>query len=267
MEHLKVILKGLWIGSTMTVPGVSGGTMAVIVGIYEDLIHAVNGLRKEPLKYIPFLLKFVLGAGVGFLVFARFVTMLLQGNMSGELIRFFFGGVVVGGIPLLVSKSQVKQIRPVNILSILAGAVIVLLLAKIPQGIFYGGSGIKYMLLQFVGGVLIAIALILPGISASHMLYILGLYELIVEHIYALEIIELIPLMLGGIIGTFVTTDILEKLINKHTTAVYMIIIGFVAGSMVTLVPKGGIHHPFMGGILFIIGFISIYYLSKKADK
>lgn len=76
--QIKLIGKALWIGATMTIPGVSGGTMAVVMGIYEDLIRAVNGLRNEPKKYIGFLLQFVLAAGAGFLLLARLVTWLLE---------------------------------------------------------------------------------------------------------------------------------------------------------------------------------------------
>ena len=82
-KQLKVIAKGLWVGSTMTVPGVSGGTMAVVAGIYEDLLHSVNQLRREPLRQIPFLLQFVLGAGTGFLLLAGIITRLLQNEMTG----------------------------------------------------------------------------------------------------------------------------------------------------------------------------------------
>lgn len=267
MEHLKTILKGLWIGSTMTVPGISGGTMAVITGIYEELIQAVNGLRKHPAKHIPFLLKFSIGAGMGFFLFAGFVTLLLQGSISGELIRFFFGGVVAGGIPLLVTKSSIEKIRPMHIVSVFAGVAVVWVLASIPQGLLYGGSGISYLLLQFAGGFFLAIALILPGISASHMLYVLGLYEFIVEHVYALELLELSVLAVGAIIGIFVTADILERLIRKYTANIYMMIIGFVAGSMVTLMPQDEIQYFLPGIVLFLFGFAGMFFISQRADK
>lgn len=267
MKNLIIIGKGLWIGSTMTVPGVSGGTMAVITGIYEDLIHAVNGLLKQPVKNSLFLLKFLLGAGIGFLVFARFVTWLLAGEVSGELTRFFFAGVVAGGLPVLVSKSKITKIKATNLISIMAGVAIVLALSGIPQRLFYGGSGIKYILLQLAGGVLIAIALVLPGISASHMLYIMGLYELMIDHIYALEIVELMPLAMGVIAGTFLTTDILEKLMNKYTTSVYMVIIGFVAGSLVTLIPPDGIKHPVIDIALAAAGFAVMHVIRPEKNR
>lgn len=264
MGYLKVILKGLWIGATMTVPGVSGGTMAVVTGIYEALIHAVAGLAREPRKHLPFLLCFVLGAGTGFLAFAGGITFLLQNPSSGEMTRFLFCGIVVGGIPLLVRKSGIKQIKPRYILWMLCGAAIVLLLSGVPRGTFSAEKGIQGIFLQAAGGFLTAVALILPGISVSHMLYILGLYEAVLGHIYAFQFVELIPLMAGGVTGTFLTAGLLERLLERYTAEVYMIIIGFASGSIVSLIP-GTISHPVMGTAMAGMGFLGMYLFSKRA--
>lgn len=264
MEHLKVILKGLWIGATMTVPGVSGGTMAVVTGIYEALIHAVSGLAKEPRKHFPFLLRFVLGAGTGFLAFAGCITFLLRSPRSGEATCFLFCGIVVGGIPLLVQKSGIKQIKLRYILWLICGAAIVLLLSGMPQGTFSAEEGIAGALRQAAGGFLAAAALILPGISVSHMLYVLGLYETVLGHIYAFQFVELFPLMAGGFIGTFLTAGLLERLLERYTAEVYMIITGFAAGSIVSLMPRE-INHPVAGAAMAVIGFLCMYLFSKRA--
>lgn len=89
--------------------------------------------------------------------------------------------------------------------------------------------------MQFLGGIIVAIALVLPGISASHMLYILGLYTTVLENVYTFKWLSLIPLLLGIIIGTFATANVLERLINKYTENTYMVIIGFVIGSVLGL--------------------------------
>lgn len=265
MEYFKTILKGAWIGATMTVPGVSGGTMAVVTGIYEALIHAVNGLRKEPKKQIPFLMRFVLGAGTGFLLFARCITFLLENEQTGEATRFLFCGIVAGGIPLLVKKSELKKVRPGHIVWLVCGAVMVLALSFLPQGMFTAGKGVNWVLLQLAGGFLVAVALILPGISVTHMLYILGLYEIVLEHIYAFQFFKLIPLAAGTLVGTFLSAELLERLLKRFTTEVYLVIIGFVAGSFVSLMPEDAICHPFFGILAFAAGFASMYLLSRRA--
>lgn len=264
LMQLKLILKAVWIGATMTIPGVSGGTMAVVTGVYEDLVHAVNGLRKEPKKYIAFLVQFAVGAGAGFLLLARLVTWLLEQPQLGEITSFFFCGIVLGGVPLLVKKADIQKLSCSHILCLLLGAGIVLGLGEIPQGLFATGTGIAFWLLQLAGGFLVAIALVLPGISVSHMLYILGLYEVVIQKVYAFQFCKLIPLMLGGILGTFLTTEGLEKLLEWYPSQVYMIIIGFVSGSIVTLIPTGGGSQIIWDAVLGVIGFTGMYILSGK---
>lgn len=249
----------------MTVPGVSGGTMAVIAGVYEELIHAVNGLRKCPRRYLPFLVWFVCGAGTGFLLIARGITFLLDNEITGQAVCFFFGGAVIGGIPLLVEKSQTGKITLRHVLCLGAGALMVIVLSYMPKDVFTVGSGIGYIMLQAAGGFLVAVALVLPGISATHMLYILGLYNTVIGYIYSFKILELLPLAAGVLIGTFLTSDVLEKLIERRTGETYMVIIGFVSGSVVTLIPQPPIGHPLLAAVAFVMGFACMGVLARRA--
>ncbi len=264
MKSLLVVLKGLWVGSTMTVPGVSGGTMAVIVGIYEDLIHAVNGIRKEPVKNVLFLIEFVIGAGIGFFVFAGIISYLLEGEQTGDIVRFFFCGIVAGGVPLLINKAEVEKIRLKHVLCLNGGIIIVIGLSVLPKDIIVAGDGAGYMLLQAVSGFIVAIALILPGISVTHILYILGLYNMVLEKVYALKIIQLLPLAFGVIAGIFLTSGMLEKLFKKYSTETYLVITGFVAGSVICLIPLPPINYPVVCAVAFIVGAVGMYMLSVR---
>lgn len=261
-----MLLKGLWIGATMTVPGVSGGTMAVIAGIYERLIHALNHLTKNPTKHIPFLLLFVVGAGTGFIVFARGITYLLQNPRTDTITRFFFCGIVAGGIGLLVKKAEVKKIKITNIIAIISGVVVVILLSAIPAQGILAGKGIAAILIQIVVGFLIAIALILPGISVTHMLYLFGLYEPVLSHVYQREFLALLPLAAGVLIGIFLVSKVLERLFEKYTTNVYLIILGFVAASVWSLLPRELNQFPWIGILAFGIGFGISYGVTKWGE-
>lgn len=260
------VLKGLWVGSTMTVPGVSGGTMAVVVGIYEDLIHAINGLKTNLKSQVLFLLQFVLGAGTGFLVFARMITALLENEVTSSFTKLFFCGIVVGGIPLLVRKSGIDKIRWRHVACLIVGAVVVLAMTMLPTGLFAAGSGITFWILQFVAGVIIAIALILPGISVTHILYIMGLYEVVLQKVYELQILSLIPLAVGAFVGTFLTANLLEKGMKRYPEEVYMAIIGFVAGSLIQLIPGEQMEMPIVGIGIAVVGFVGMCMLTKKAE-
>lgn len=263
MESLKVFLSGIFVGGTMTVPGVSGGTMGMVIGIYEKLISAINNLKKKPKENLIFLLKFLSGSCIGFIVFAKIITTLLDSELYGSFVRFFFCGIVIGGIPLLVCKSKVKKIDFSNIFCLLIGIGIVIALSMLPKGSFNGNNIIFEMVMQFIGGFIVAVALILPGISATHMLYILGLYSQVMEKIYNFKILQLLPLIIGLLLGTVLTAKWLEELIEKYTTKVYLIIIGFVMGSVLSLL-KGVVVVSVISYFMFIPGFIIMYLLCRK---
>lgn len=234
--QINIILKALWIGSTMTIPGISGGTMAVIVGIYEELIESINGLLKDPKKHFPFLLQFVIFSCLGFVLFAKVVTTLLENPSYGYIVKIIFVLIILAGIPFLYKKSGVTTLSLWHFLCIVTGIIIVLAISNIPPDTFTEKGGLINLLLQLIGGIIIAIALVLPGISVSHMLYILGIYESVMHSVYSFHWFNLVPLLLGVVVGIFATTNILEKLLKKYPDKVYMTIIGFVAASLVTLI-------------------------------
>ena len=234
--QINVILKALWIGSTMTIPGISGGTMAVIVGIYEELITSINGLLKDPKKHLPFLLQFVVSACIGFILFAKLVTTLLESPKYGSIVKIVFVIIILVGIPFLYKKANIKTLGFSHILCIFTGILIVVSISSLPSDLFIEKKGFFNLLIQLIGGIIIAIALVLPGISVSHMLYILGIYESVMHSVYSFHWFNLVPLLAGVILGTFATTSILEKLLNKYPDKVYMTILGFVAASITTLI-------------------------------
>lgn len=92
----------------MTVPGVSGGSMAMIMGVYDRLISSISSFFKEPAGSMAFLLKFVLGAGIGMVLFSRFISYLFTTRADVPL-RFFFLGAVAGGVPMIYREAGVKN--------------------------------------------------------------------------------------------------------------------------------------------------------------
>lgn len=233
--NIFLFLKGLWIGSTMTIPGVSGGTMAIITGIYEDLISSINNIKKQPAKSLSFLLQVASGGLLGFISFARIITFLLNSQTYGFIVRIIFAIIVICGIPVLVKKSGVKHLNLWDISGIFLGISIVIILSLIPTGVISGEHGFTFIIMQLLCGFICAVALVLPGISVSHMLYILGLYNFVFTNVYTFRWFVLIPLSAGVLSGIFITSKILENLLNNHTRLTYMIIIGFVTGSIISL--------------------------------
>ena len=126
-------------------------------------------------------------------------------------------------------------------------------------------KGIAGFLFLFAAGIIIAVALVLPGISGSFMLLVLGMYGVTLNAINTRNVTFLIPLALGIAAGTLGTTKIIEKLLNKYPGKTYMLIMGFVLGSLIEVYPgiPQGIQLP-LSIVFFAAGFLIIYRIGKK---
>lgn len=275
MKQLEVFFKGLWIGGTMTVPGVSGGTMAILLGIYERLIAAINGLvpkRKEKNywsvagKSLLFLAVFLLGAGGGMFAFAKVISGLLDQPVAGSYVRFFFLGAVAGGIPLILASARVKQFSVWCVVLPVIGAALVYSLNFLPEEMFSLSEtvGIGAFLLKLVGGVLLAIALVLPGVSASQMLYTLGIYEEMMACISDLRLLPLIPIGVGTVVGIVLVTKTLETLMTRSPRQTFLIIFGFILGSIPELYPRNAEGNSLLCGVCVAVGFLLAYLVGKR---
>ena len=303
MKQLEIFLKGLWIGGTMTVPGVSGGTMAILVGIYDRLIGAVSGLvpgkndtgehtsaipegteqetstgkikkcgfdwktyRKTALKSILFLTVFLLGAGLGMLLFAKVISRLLERPVAGGYVRFFFLGAVAGGIPLILASAKVKKFSLWLIVLPVIGAALVYGLNFLPEEMFSleTAGGVGTFLLKLAGGILLAVALVLPGVSASQMLYTLGIYEELLSCISDFRLLPLIPLGVGTALGTVLVTKTLDMLMKKYPKQTFLIIFGFILGSLPELFPQNVAGNYLLCGVCVAVGFLLAYAIGRR---
>lgn len=265
MEWIVNFLKGIAISVATMVPGVSGGTMAIILNIYDDLIHAISSFFDNWKSNVKLLLQLGLGAIAGLLLFSRVIELAL--NKYPVIMSFFFIGVIVGGIPVLYKKAISVDKNKYNYIYLIIGFVVALF--------FSGGSAVTStmvteggntnIILLVIAGVVIAVALILPGISGSFVLLMLGLYDVTLNAINNLNFKFLIPVGIGVIIGIIFITKILEMLMNKYPGKTYMMILGFVGGSIIAIYPKNiGTITIFNSVIPIIIGFIIITFISKK---
>lgn len=277
---MEVFFKGLWIGGTMTVPGVSGGTMAILVGIYDRLIGAVSGLipkngnrkvcwkeyRKTALHNLLFLTVFLLGAGLGMLLFAKLISGLLEQPVAGSYVRFFFLGAVAGGIPLILASSKVKKFSTWLIFLPIIGAGLVYGLTFLPEEMFSleAAGGIGAFLLKLVGGIILAIALVLPGVSASQMLYTLGIYEELLACIGDFRVVPLIPLGIGTVLGILLITKTLDMLMTKYPKQTFLIIFGFILGSLPELFPQDAEGNYLLCGLCVAVGFLLAYWIGRR---
>jgi len=259
------VAKGLVVGASMLVPGVSGGTTAIILGIYDDLIHAVSGFFRAIKQNTLFLLLFCVGAGTGMLLFARGILFAVETWRYPMM--YFFIGAIFGSLPMLYKQAKIKKFSVFYPIFALIGIAIVLSLGFLPKPDASLDAGMLARIgMTLASGVIIAVALILPGISTSHMLLVLGMYQPTLTAIETLDVAFLLPIVVGVGIGIILTTRLLELALEKFPQFSYFAIMGFVLGSIVSPEVFPGIPTGIMIPAClatFAAGYIAIRIVSK----
>lgn len=265
-----IFAKGVLVGGTMTIPGVSGGTMAILLGIYEPLLGALSHMRKEFRSSAVLLLVFGMGAASGILGFSGALLTCMERYPA--VTACFFMGAVAGGIPSLLKKGER------NLWALLGGGAGVLLLEQIPGDLLaLKGSGPTGILLQIAAGFLVAAALILPGISVSQTLVLLGIYEPFFQALRTGRLLTVLPLAVGTVGGIFALAGLLEKALLRYPRYMYSMILGFVAASLGQLCRDGFL--PYAGAmaregsidpaapILWVGGFLGGFLMLQALEQ
>lgn len=254
---IKLILKGVMMGVANIIPGVSGGTMAVSMGIYDKMIHAATHIVSEFKKSMKLLLPIVLGMVIGIVVLARilefmFARMPFQTNM-------LFVGLIVGGLPAITKKVKGKTIRLGHILVCVLFFAVVAGLAMLGE---QEGSAadLSFNLVNIVKllgvGVVTSATMVIPGVSGSMMLMLMGYYNPVLNTINDFidnlvqfnmpGILEgckvLVPFGIGVVVGIIAIAKLIEIIFRKFPEHAYWAIIGLIAASPVAIfLMNGGI--------------------------
>lgn len=226
----------------MLVPGVSGGSMAMILGIYDNLVSAVSSFMKQKKENFIFLLLFSIGGAAGMLLFANPLLNLIQKYPKPML--YLFIGAVAGGFPLIYRQAEIRKFSLKIPVYMALGLFVVLLISMLPSGTFQNMTSNTTVSFVFLvaAGLIAAAALVLPGISVSYLLLLMGLYDGTMRAISTLYLPFLLPLGAGLILGIILVTKILEQAMTNHPQPTYLIIFGFVLGSIAQIfpgIPKG----------------------------
>lgn len=243
LQYIKVFLSGIVFGVANIIPGVSGGTMLVVFGIYDQLTEAISGV-KAIIKNIVFLLCFGLGAGVGLLGFASVISLLFKN--FGVQTNMFFIGLILGSVPMIyrmgTSESKVKPLCAVPFVLALGVVILLAVLEQmnvVPTADVVTGFDLGMTLKLFVCAIIAAVAMIIPGLSGSFIMMLLGVYETIIGaiQIKSLNFYVIIPVALGVIIGIIGGAKVISILIKKYKLMVYSAIMGLVVGSVYAILP------------------------------
>lgn len=237
-----IALRGVGMGAADVVPGVSGGTIAFITGIYEELLETISSLRfslitdlrKEGISAVwrkanfSFLLALLSGIGLAIVSLANLLSYLLD-NHEQLLWGFFFG--LVSASVIVVGK-DVKQWKVSTVFAFILGTVIALLVTSLPPM-----SSLNFPGFIFVAGMIAICAMILPGISGSFLLLILGAYEDVLGAVKTADLKTIALFGAGCVTGIMGFSRILNWMYKRHTNLTISLLTGFMLGSLQKMWP------------------------------
>lgn len=277
-KNISLVIKGFIIGIANIIPGVSGGTLAITLGIYEKLIETIGHFFSNLKENLKFLIPIGVGAGLSIVVLSNIIKYSLKYYKLPTTL--FFVGLIVGGLPLLVKKIKEDKNYKKDYSNYVVLVITFILVAMFA---FMKDSGAKVVLEHmmfidylklFLVGVVAAGTMVIPGISGSFVLMLLGYYEPIINVISDVthfnNIINngliILPFGLGIIIGIVVIARIIEYLLSKQPIKTYYGIIGFVCASLIAILMPlfsltFNIANILIGLVLMFVGIIIAYKL------
>ena len=251
----------------MVIPGLSGGVIAVVLGIYDKMIYALNNLFINFKKNFVFLLVMTLGVAVGAIWFSNIIYVLYE--RYEVVTKLSFIGLILGGVPYLYKESKGDNKNYILMLSTFLFSFILWYLSNNLLNVNLSNSNSIFSL--FITGIVYSIGKIIPGISSSFLLIMIGKYEFVLRVIahpitYAIKNLPLvIPFLVGLILGIIILLKIVSFMLNKYYSKVYSIIVGFVLGSLPAVIPSIEINSQlFLGTFLLIALFILSYKMTKE---
>ncbi|WP_297099145.1 DUF368 domain-containing protein [uncultured Draconibacterium sp.] len=236
-DYFTLVLKGMGMGAADVVPGVSGGTIAFITGIYEELINSIKSINLTAIKLLlsfkiaefwkaingTFLISVFIGVGISVFSLAKGLEYLLH-HYPILVWSFFFGLIVASAI--YVARS-IKRWKADTIIGGLAGIVIAYLITVITPA----EANTSYWFI-FLSGAIAICAMILPGISGSFILVLLGMYKFILSAVGDMNIAVILTFLVGAAVGIIAFSNVLSWLLKKYHNTTIAVLAGFMVGSL-----------------------------------
>lgn len=258
-------LEGILVGIGFITPGLSGGVLAVVFGIYEPLMRFLGNLRDKFFKNVVYFLPVGLGGVIGVVAFSAVVDFAFS-NYPAQF-TWLFIGFIAGTFPSLF-KTSGKQGRKswhwILLVLVAVGTLFLMRWLDDFQGVQLSPSFTNWLM----SGALIGLGVVVPGMSPSNFLIYLGLYQLMAAGIRGLDLGVILPLFLGGLVCVLSLARLIAWLFKKYYTLLYHLILGIVVGSTIVIIPEGvrGWGLAVSAGI-FLAGAAVSYGLAKLDEK
>ena len=277
---LKMILQGMAVGVANIIPGVSGGTMMVAMGLYDKLIHAITHLKSEFKKSMQLLIPIFAGVGLAIVLLSRLFEFLLETYPIPT--NFAFCGLIGGSLPFIFKKVKGKGVTIGKIIPFLMFFGLVIGMAVMGEG-SGTAADVSFTLINvlklFVVGIIAAATMVVPGVSGSMMLMVLGYYDTIlaiindcIDALLAFDIPAIMkaagvlaPFGIGVVVGIFLIAKLIEFIFLKAETHAYYGIIGLILASPIAILIKtdwSGFSAPILA--LSVVTFVAGWFVAGK---
>lgn len=265
MNFLSGFLKGVAIGAGAIAPGVSGGALAVIFGLYDKITNFIAHLNKNFKENLLFFIPIGAGAAAGVLIFSRIIEFLFQYYETE--VRYAFVGLMLGTLPSVIREANKRGYRQKYLIPFIISLTLTLIVTFLENNavniINEAGTGPVHVIIY---GVIIGFGTIIPGISASIILMYMGAYEIVIGAISNLHLVVIFYLGIGFIISILLFAKLISVLFEKAFGMTYYAILGLVLGSIISIFPgfEISVYYCMNLLILLLCGILS-YSLSRYA--
>ena len=286
LQWILDVVRGAVIGVSNIIPGVSGGTMAVSMGIYDRVIYAVNQLFRQFKKSFREILPILIGVLIGLFAFAALIGSLL-GTNSDEIpgtrlpTNFAFIGLILGGLPAIYKRVNMREAKiPGLILFLFFLALVVVLPLLNPPEVRTVDHSLGTALLMIPLGAIASTTMVIPGVSGSMILMLLGYYNSVINAMNDLRgrdwssLMILAPYAIGLVLGIVFIAKLMNYLLREHSALTFCAIFGLVVGSPVTLLMQNRECFPLANGetwiasiVCLVIGFMIAWFMSTLDNQ
>lgn len=274
-NSLILIFKGIIIGIGQIIPGVSGGMLAITLGLYEKGIEIISNIFKNTKNNFHFLLM----VGSGILLSVIFCSKLIKFS----LIKFYlptmllFIGLIFGGVPSLIKKiNNYNEFNISNIMITVVTFIIITILSLVNSGYSNNLNNIFGFIIFIIVGFIYAATMVIPGISGTAIMMLIGYYDIIINMISNLSNISItfsnlnivIPFSFGLVLGIIYVSRFMDYILKKHEIKTHYFIMGLVSSSIfIMFIQTFKVHFDIISLIIGLLLLIIGYYISRFLDR
>ncbi len=261
-------VKGMFIGSGFILPGVSGGALAAVFGIYERIISFLAHITKNFKENVIYFIPVGLGGLTGVFLLSFAVSFLLGSYTT--IILWFFVGCIIGTVPSLWKEAGKKGRKSSDIWLLVITFIIALVFLIFGEQKM-GGAVDQNFFTWMLAGALIGLGVIVPGLSPSNFLVYMGMYKAMSDGIKTVDFAVLLPLAIGGLVCVLGLSKVMDYIFSIAYAKLFHFILGVVFASTIMIVPKDYAGMSFVGfvmcGVLCILGALLGWWMARLEDS